>query len=252
MENAPIGKRRGDNDSMPSDENKRLRQEVREKFRNYREKAKVNAPVDVVFDKRGKLLAHVKCEGSTGKLSMHVNIKELETLTHLDSASTKTFLNFGMAHEVAHLQQYEEKGLTDPDIDKRRRCALITNSWIQKQVDESDANKRATRLSGISEAEADRAIDILSARAREKFGIKPMKPKVPGEQLMVMGKPAARIIGWMRKGKDVIPAKRAMAEDVPKSADEVYIVQFDTSGHPIPKTSKFVKRHELDDYSVVG
>jgi len=207
---------------------------------NYKEKAGIKKDIAITYDKKGQKLADAKFVYGSPIHWIRINDKHLDELYEIDPEKARKFLEYGITHEISHLQQHEEKG----------------HEWLlhaPKIYVELDAEKRTERLSGISEKQVDELTSYFEKKIKEKHGIKPKPPPSPdAPRLIMQGKKVARVIGWTYPdGKFIVARTTPTRHDlVPKTADKVDIVEFDREGTPIPKM-QLIPRSDLPKYHLV-
>jgi hypothetical protein len=212
--------------------------------REYKEKAALTKDIAITYDKTGQKLCDAKFVYGSPVHWIRINDKHLEELYQIDAEKAKRFLEYGVAHEIAHLQQYEQYGHEQM-------------SRMPKFLMELDAEKRMTKLSGITTKEVDELTTFFERKFREKAGIKPKPPpSLDAPRLVINGKKAARVMGWESvKGGVVVPTRNVTEQNknrvLPKNVKSVWIVEFAEDGTPIPRSDKFLKREELSEYWLV-
>ena len=218
-----------------------LRQHVEGLVRTYSAKAGIKSNVNVFFDKQGQKLADVRWKQGSPDPSIHINIKQLEENNALDPQLSDELTEYGVAHEIAHIQQVEEHG--------KEKCANTPAFLL-----EMDAEKRMVKLSGIKESEVDEVASKLADKYKEKHGIKDkLKPLPDASRQKINGKEVARVMGWeSARGGLVVPSGIIREErQLPKNPKTVWIVQFAEDGQYIPKSDKYVTKEQLRNYYLV-
>lgn len=224
----------------------KLKRRVEELVERYKRKAGITKPVLIKYGKRGHRLADFRYGGKRKNYEIHINIDHLEEIYDTDPTLASRFLEYGVAHEVAHIQQVEEKG-----FEKMYHTPSI--------VREMDAERRMTKMTGMTEDEVFHLTYELEQKLKAKHGFKSPPPVSPGTAPKTMkGKEVARVMGWtkQRGGGVTIPSRNVTETNwkdlVPKKTDQVWIIRFDEHNRPIPKSDLFIPRAELENYYVVG
>jgi hypothetical protein len=208
----------------------------------------------IVYDKKGQRLAdlrsHTDIKGEVHP-AIHINYKHLKEIYEIDPEKAEKFLEYGIAHEVAHGKQLEQYG-------------LMKFARTPRFIIEDEAEEMAYALLGypsedVGKKEIDKITEFFRKELKKKYGIKEEpKPTLESPRYKIKGKVAVRIVGWEnpRDPNKAVISTRSITEDnwerlVPKRAKKVWIIEFDERGNPIPKSDKFIPREELKNYYVV-
>jgi len=110
-------------------------------------------PFKVVLDPKKRGFAHVSAKYSKGTgeikgITMKINPRHIEILSRKAPKKTETYLRYSIAHEIGHIKQIEEWG-----IRKTRK--------MPRFMQESDADKRAYSLIGLSEKKVKKTLREL-------------------------------------------------------------------------------------------
>ena len=239
---------------FPSKTRAELKEKVHRIVEKYKRRASVDKPIRLTFKKRGKKLATSKFHTDKKEAEVAINLKQLRELFEVDEKNALKFLEYAMAHEVAHIKQREEKGLG------------YFIGGFQHEI-ERDADERASKLSGITQEETDQIVHTLSEKVREKRGIPKPKPRaqptIDAPRLIYEGKKTARIIAYesaISKSNDepkVIPPRGNITEQnkqyrLPKKTGRIWIIEFAKDGTPIQKSAKWIPRNELNQYYLIA
>ena len=233
-----------------------LKREVEKLVDYYMRKTGVTIPIKILFDARKRRHANVyiKHDRKTGEIiyaHLKLNHKHLLEMFKRDPELARRFLNYAIAHEIAHLEQRQKFGL---------KYFITMPSFLVEEW----ADKRALELTGMTKPQLESLISKLTKLLAPKpEEIKPIKPRAKGVFVFktYKGKPVARIIGWWYekgryKGKYVLYRGNIYDWDkeqkVPKSADKLDIVLFDPSGNPIIRKEPFIiTRDQLKNYYII-
>jgi Zn-dependent peptidase ImmA (M78 family) len=211
----------------------------------------------VYFDKRSKskladFRSHTDSLGNVHP-AIHINYSLLEDIYNLNPEKADEFLEYAIAHEVAHAVQLEKYGLEGfawkPQM-------LV----IEPEADEIAYNLLGYKSKEEGEKRIDEILEYFKKESEKRYGIKPKTETIiiessKGNRLTHNGKIVARVIGWesTKAPFGVVIPKRPITEEnweylIPKKAKKIEIIEFDERGYPLRDSNKTVSREELKNY----
>ena len=222
---------------------KELEDKVWNLVRQYSGKANLKTSVLVAYDKHGKRLADVRYANG-GVSYIHINKQRLKELYEVDPELADKFLEYAIAHEIAHVKQKEERGMD-------------TMRYGPKIMKEIDADKRANEYLGKTRQQTEAEYLEIEKKYRAKYGPPPEPPVDPNAPRKRMeGKKIARIIAYENMQGKVVVSDRSLVREgkpefLPQKVKSVGIIEFDQQGRPIPQSHRYVSREQLAEYYLV-
>jgi len=135
-----------------------MEQFVQKQSALYAKKLDVKQPFEIKINNTMSRLAHVKATRAAGTHEvttlLEVNEKQYNQCYAADPVLTQRFLDYAMAHEVAHLKQYEEYGFAG---------AKAMPTFLM----EEKADAEAFRVTGITEKEVDSIVKQISTKIQQ-------------------------------------------------------------------------------------
>lgn len=124
----------------------------------YAKKLGVQQPFEIKYNNSMSRLARVKAtrqpHATEFTTILEVNPKQYKMCYEADPILTQKFLDYAMAHELAHLKQYESYGFNDAKA-------------MPKYLMEKKADEEAFRVSGITEKEVDSIVKEISTKLQK-------------------------------------------------------------------------------------
>jgi hypothetical protein len=124
---------------------------INEKVADFAKKLNLKNPVGLKVDNNQNRLGRVRA--TKDQTTVEINMKQLEKLKALDPELTEKYLTYMLGHELAHVKQLEEYGLTG---------ATALPRWLI----EEKADKEAIRITGLSDSDINQVIAQLTAKLK--------------------------------------------------------------------------------------
>lgn len=165
-----------------------LKQFVEKQSSLYAKQLDVKNPFEIKYNNSMSRLARVQMVRKNGEITtiLEVNAKQYEQCYAVDPVLTQRFLDYAMAHELAHLKQYETYGFNGTKA-------------MPRFMMEDGADKEAFRITGITEQEVDSIVKQINVKLNKSKTATPsvVQPK----NVPVVGVPANWVALPKRNGR---------------------------------------------------
>lgn len=138
-------------------DNSGLADSVEDKVKEYAEKLGLKSPVKIKFDNSARRMARLRAN-SEG-ITVEINKSQLEKLEKADVSLTKEYLDYAIAHELAHAKQVETYGL---------KTAAAMPRWLI----EEKADQEAAKVLGKTEEDIGRVVSLLNQKMQSQNSLR--------------------------------------------------------------------------------